>query len=150
MPRTSSPATGEAMSGAIPTKLSRRQALVGIALLSVAVDPVAVAASIPHRHARDPLVDAIEAYWTGDEAYARHPICSKIDVTDEEMNAACAATYGPPLDALDRWDRPAITREGAIEALRFVVRESQGHYASDGVAAMVRAALAYLEAEQPQ
>lgn len=94
----------------------------------------------PAPEPHDPLVDAVEAYWESMELFDHHDLDD-----DDEINAYAAVTYEPPMRALHRWERPAISREGAIAALRFVVRESDNFWVSDGVGAMVKAALGYLE-----
>lgn len=77
------------------------------------------------------------------EAYWRLPIVKQVHVTDEDMDAAVETTYGPPLAVLDTWNRPAVTRAGAVAALKYVQTEVTG--LGDGIDAMVKAALGYLE-----
>ncbi len=46
---------------------------------------------------------------------------------------------------LEAWEAPAITRKGAVEALRLVIDENDNLYATPVVRPMVLAALGYLE-----
>lgn len=122
------------------TNLTRRAAFASIPAIGLA--PIVPAMTEPV----DPIIEAIAAYEAGNAAYERHPICRTLDWTDEDMNVVVEATYGPSLRTLDEWTDPAVSRERAIAALRFVVEESRNFKQSDGVDAMVKAALAYLEA----
>jgi hypothetical protein len=95
---------------------------------------------MPGNNWREPLVEAIDAYWEGFRLFENHGLDD-----NDEIDAYADVTYAPPLEVLDTWDRPAVTREGAIAALRFVVKEGEDFSPSDGVTAMVKAALGYLE-----
>jgi hypothetical protein len=99
---------------------------------------------MPGNYYREPLVKAIDAYREGAEKFDRHQLEDQ-----DEIDAYADVTYAPPLEVLDTWDRPAVTREGAIAALWFVVKEAEDFSQSNGVTAMVKAALGYLESEQP-
>ncbi|SFU21037.1 hypothetical protein [Mesorhizobium sp. YR577] len=69
------------------------------------------------------LIDSIAALQAGEAAYEVHPIVKMSRYTDEQEEAAVAETYGPPLELLSTWDRPATTKEEAIAALRCALRE---------------------------
>ena len=92
--------------------------------------------------AADPLVDAIRAYRQG-----LIDFCANAP----EDNAGCSAladeTYVPHLTRLECWNEPAVSRDGAIEALRLALDEDRGVYNSDAADSMVRAALRYLETQ---
>jgi hypothetical protein len=125
-------------------KINRRSALaVTGAGLTAALTGVqtSVAASVAH----DPVIDAVKAYRDGMAAFnALHEDDWSLHGGED---AVIHKTYGAPLEVLDEWDQPIMTREGAIAALRFVVDENAAYWASDGVGAMVKAALGYLERE---
>ncbi|CAN7525112.1 hypothetical protein LJR030_005383 [Rhizobium sp. LjRoot30] len=119
-------AVGEAM----PT-IDRRTLLLG--LVATAVRPAEAGAA---RH--DPLLDLIKAYRQGViDFYA--------ETTDQEWEGLSDITYGPHLARIDRWEGPAVTREGAIEALRLSIDDVGGVADCDSAERMVRAAIGYLE-----
>jgi len=95
---------------------------------------------MPGNNWREPLVEAINAYRSGMREFDRH----ELDDNDQ-IDAYADATYAPPLKTLDEWNLPALTRAGAIAALRFAVDESATSLVPDGVGAMIKAALGYLE-----
>ena len=64
--------------------------------------------------ATDPLSVAISAFRDG---LARMNAIPNEDITQENEERLIAETYGPPIDVLYEWDKPAITRKGAIDAL---------------------------------
>lgn len=55
------------------------------------------------------------------------------------------STYGAPFDVLAEWDEPALTLNGAIEALRFAADECKHFAASPTVEPMIVAALQFFE-----
>ncbi len=55
------------------------------------------------------------------------------------------ASYGPKLEVLKNWSKPAETREAAIAALQIAMTDDGGVYNSDAGDAMMKAALGYLE-----
>ena len=125
MPK-SNPATG----GAMPS-IDRRTLLQG--LIVAAVTPAEAGAAL-----HDPLLDLIKAYRQGvTDFYA--------ETSDQEWEGLSDATYGPHLARIDRWEGPALTREGAIEALRLSIDDVGGVADCDSAQRMVRAALGYLE-----
>ena len=99
---------------------------------------------MPGNNWREPLVEAIGAYGGGRGESARH----ELDDSDE-IDAYAEVTYEPPLAVLDGWDKPALTRAGAIAALRFAAEEGKVSWLPDGVDSMVKAALGYLESGRP-
>jgi hypothetical protein len=90
----------------------------------------------------DPLITAIDAYRAGMAAYDGREEFE----TPEAEQAAIAATYGPPNQILTNWDKPAVTRAGAIAALQFAA-EGHGIVGIDIQQNMIEAALAYFEQE---
>ncbi len=58
------------------------------------------------------------------------------------------ATYGAPSEVLRSWDAPALTVQGAIEALEFVIDEMNNFGCEKTMRPMVNAALAYLKASK--
>ncbi|WIJ26583.1 hypothetical protein [Devosia sp. RR2S18] len=89
---------------------------------------------------RDPIIDAIRAYEAGMRDY-------RDNAPDDEEGAAAYVekSYGPALRVLETWDKPAVTRFGAMAALRLAVEEAAKFAGSDSLDAMLAAALAYLE-----
>lgn len=90
----------------------------------------------------DPLITAIDAYDTGMAAYDGREEFE----TPEAEQAAIAVTYGPPLQILEDWDKPAVTRAGAVAALRFAAK-GHGVIGIDLQQSMIEAALGYFEQE---
>ncbi|MCS3742015.1 hypothetical protein [Rhizobium sp. BK661] len=111
-----------------------RQAAVVVSVPTIPLDPP-----------EDALADAIEAYRCGNMAF--------IAIDEHEWpshggeDAVIAKTYGRPLEVLQNWEQPALTRQAAIEALRLAREDSTNFDASPTVSAMVAAALAYFENE---
>lgn len=99
----------------------------------------------PRGSASDPLIKAIGEYHAAMAAYANDPIVHQGGYTDEEYDAAVVGTYSPALEALQRWDKPALTRDGAVAALQFAAQESKQYAASEAMTALMAAALAYFE-----
>ena len=83
----------------------------------------------------DPLVAEIAAYRAGLAAYHSLP--------DEE--ACDHTTYDGPMETLLNRGGPALTREGAVEALRLAVSEAKYTIADPVVVKMIHAAIGYLE-----
>ncbi|MDW9417413.1 hypothetical protein GOB15_23780 [Sinorhizobium meliloti] len=128
--------TGAGSSATVPAIIiSRRAVLTG-----------AFALATKAAGSNDPLLETIMAFRAGTLAY------SAVDEREWPLyggeQAVIAKTYGPPLNALEEWDRPAETRQGALEALRFAHEESLAFQSAPTVAAMVAAALAYFEREE--
>lgn len=89
------------------------------------------------------LMQAISAYWAGREAFNALP-----DLGDEaENDTAFAATYGLAVDVLEQWDRPAESREAAVEALKVANKEATDFKDSAIVGTMAAAALGFFENE---
>ncbi|PBB21124.1 hypothetical protein [Mesorhizobium sp. WSM4313] len=142
MPNTRIPAAGEAMPGAegmhiITGRFSRRLILAGIASLPATGGAVAAPRAVP---VKDPLIDAIAALRAGLEDFNRNA-----PEDDDEAEAYAEVSYGPPMAVIEEWERPAASRQGAIEALRLVLDEMSSFAASPTVPPLVAAALAYLE-----
>ncbi|MBL8577696.1 MAG: hypothetical protein JNK47_10750 [Mesorhizobium sp.] len=109
------------------------------------VDPIAVfcapRVSDPSS-GTDPLIDAIKAFRDGLAAYNRH----SYPKTGRGSEAkAIAETYGPASDRLQQWDGPALTHEGAVEALRLVKEELHDTRGDTIALNLTTAALAYFE-----
>lgn len=104
-------------------------------------NPVAVISAIP-----DPLRLALANMRYGSALF------EAVNESDWKKaggeGAVIEATYGAPLDVLEAWDAPALTVEGAIEALEFVLQEIQNHGSPHTTRTMVVAALAYLKASK--
>ena len=92
---------------------------------------------------KDPLIDAIQAYRDG---VARMDAITNEEITRENEERLVSETYGPHLDKLLTWDKPALTREGAIAALKFM--EDQHVFVDDLGKIMRLAVLRYLEGQE--
>lgn len=128
---------GEAM-----PKISRRNALGlmgGEKIPPVAVAAASCSADFPKLH--DPLLAAISRYEAGCKELNALPVGEK----DED--AAVQRLMLDPLSELDGWKSPALTREGALAALRFARKEASEFANSDAVEPMIAAALAYFESQ---
>ncbi|CAN7202874.1 hypothetical protein LJR030_000530 [Rhizobium sp. LjRoot30] len=91
----------------------------------------------------DPLLSAIASFLAGEVAFGA------IKEKDWDAHGGEASvireTFGRPMEILEDWDRPAITLDGAIAALRLADRENRTHGECDVSVAMVRAAAAFFE-----
>jgi len=91
----------------------------------------------------DPLLSAIASFLAGEVAFGA------IKEKDWDAHGGEAAvireTFGRPMEILEDWDRPAITLDGAIAALRLADRENRTHGECDVSVAMVRAAVAFFD-----
>ena len=113
--------------------MNRRTVLKGGIVLAATAHTAAFAPVIA-----DPLLDLIKAYRQGVmDFYA--------ETTDQEWEGLSDITYGPHLARIDQWEGPAVTREGAIEALRLSIDDVGGVADCDSAQRMVRAAIGYLE-----
>ncbi|MER9615581.1 hypothetical protein [Mesorhizobium sp. M0207] len=133
-------------------KITRRSVMGGIAAIPAALAPGAAFASpedigpSPRRAATelDPLLDLIERYRAGCDAYQ----CgSRGNRDDEALDALADVTYSPPMRDIEEWTRPAVSRQGATAALRLVLTEIGDFPQSGMLPPLLNAALAYLEAE---
>lgn len=117
--------------------VTRRAALAGIGTLAV---PQAVIAAPP---AVDPLIGAIAAYHIGEQDYndnaPRHDINAEIEYGQR--------SWRPPYQRLVDWTDPAVTREGAIAALRLTIEVADGDWIEKVIPSMLNAVLAYLDQE---
>lgn len=64
---------------------------------------------------------------------------------DAGANAYSNVSYGPKLEVLKNWSKPAETRDAAIAALQIAMTDDGGVYNSDAGDAMMKAALGYLQ-----
>lgn len=103
------------------------------------------AGTVEHHH--DPLLAAIRlAHFLGEE-YDNIP--EDAENEDAEFQRLCAA----PDDVLRGWSEPAVTREGAIAAMRLAIERRRTLDLADAdegdlVLSMMRAVLGYLEGGQ--
>ncbi|MUZ72938.1 hypothetical protein GOZ90_09610 [Agrobacterium vitis] len=88
----------------------------------------------------DPLLNAIRDYRTGIDVMNAIPPAL---ITMENEDDLVQATYGPHQHRLQQWNTPAMSREGAIEALRLM--ESEHVFVDEIGVSMHRAVLAFLE-----
>lgn len=142
MTKNAKPANGEAM------PVSRRHllgaALAGTAISAAAFVPAGLGITSSAEPV-DPIIDAIDAFYRGSAAFGQ--------IKEDEWpalggeGAVVHATYGAPLIALQAWSQPAVSRVGAIKALRFAHNEAAELGAEPTVIAMLAAALAHLDAE---
>ena len=117
-----------------------RRAIFGALASIPAIGGAVAAPAVSTQH--DPLVDAIRAYRAGlAEFNANAP------EDDDEADAYAEVSYGPPLNVLKKWERPAQTRTGALEALRLIADENKDFARNPVVGSLLAAALAYLEAQ---
>jgi hypothetical protein len=115
--------------------MNRRTILKGGVILAATSHTAVATADVSS--AADPLLDVIRAYQRGLVEFNRNASDDWEDLSER--------TYGPHLLVLDNWDRPATTRESAMEALRIALADKNGVYGSAAADSMVRAALGYLE-----
>jgi hypothetical protein len=128
-------AAGEAM-----PKISRR-----LFLGSAAVSLPLMWASLTHAATADPLGAACAAYAAALEDYnANAP-----SEDDAAANAYAAMTWKPARDVLENWTEPAVSRDGAMAALRLAAQEEDTGY-SGLTSPLLTAALAYFEQEAVQ
>jgi hypothetical protein len=118
-------------------KMTRPGAMNGLAAAEMTVPKVGVSPTV------DPLLDAIRAYHAGMAAY--NSISSEDWSLYGGEEVVIEKTYGPPLEAIQQWERPATTRDGAIEALRLALEEASLFSAEDTVSRMLQAAITYFE-----
>lgn len=89
----------------------------------------------------DPLLETITAFLDGCAAFGDLPS----PTSKQEEETAVESTYGPYHDLLVEWNRPATTRQGAIEALSLAATELDDQGGPDIAHNMVAAALAYFQ-----
>ena len=92
--------------------------------------------------AYDPIVDAIQAYRDGLADFN-----ANAPMDDHGANVYAEESYLRPMNNSAGWSQPAVTKRGAIEAIRLANAELQDFDAPATVVAMVWAALAYFENE---
>lgn len=128
-------AAGEAM-----PKISRR-----LFLGSAAVSLPFMGASVTFAATQDPLGAACAAYVAAREDYNANAPSDD----DDAANAYAAMTWKPARDVLVNWTASAVSRSGAMAALRLAVEEEDAGD-SNVVAPLLTAALAYFEQEALQ
>lgn len=98
---------------------------------------------VPARPPVDPLLTKIKDFQAGLERLRS----IKDTITTENEERLVAETYGPLLDQLTEWDAPAVTLEGAIEALKLM---KQQDVMNDPLGEAMRCAvLSFLEGVKP-
>lgn len=115
--------------------MKRRTVLKGGLILAVTGHTAAGVVSIA-----DPLLDTIRQFRAGEKAYNAIPM---EHITDANRDHLVQATYGAAMDRLDAWEAPALSREGAIEALKLM--EEQDVFIDVIGESMRKAVLGYLE-----
>ncbi len=128
-------AAGEAM-----PKISRR-----LFLGSAAVSLPLMGASLTLAATPDPLAAACAAYVAALEDYN-----ANAPSEDAAANAYAATTWKPARDVLENWTEPAVSRDGAMAALRLAAREEEDTGYSGLTSPLLTAALAYFEKEALQ
>lgn len=93
----------------------------------------------------DPLSSAIADYQRGEDAFNAISEADWPAMGGESV--VIAQTYGPPMAVLEDWEKPAMTRAAALEALRLAHAENKVYDSSAISKAMVSAALAFFEGE---
>lgn len=88
----------------------------------------------------DPLLVAINAYLNGLADFK-----ANAPLDDEGADEYADISYGPPLAALNVWDQPAKSREGALKALQIAISDSDGVANIEAADRMVVAAIGFLE-----
>ncbi|NKK41699.1 hypothetical protein [Rhizobium leguminosarum] len=88
--------------------------------------------------APDQLLALIAAYRAGMREFASLPFSTR-----EEEDAAEERTVGPHSRALKNWTGPATSRQGAIEALKFMIEEDM--FNDMAGKPLARAVIAFLE-----
>ena len=87
----------------------------------------------------DPILTAIARYRAGLKDYD-----ANAPQDDAGAKAYIHVSYAPPMRVLEAWTEPAVSVDGAVEALR-LARDENETGDSDIVGAMLSAALAYFE-----
>lgn len=87
----------------------------------------------------DPICHAINNFREGFADYS-----ANAPEDDAEASVYAEISYRPPRRVLLSWSAPAVTREGAVAALK-LAKEAVENDDHDIVLPMVKAALAYLE-----
>ncbi|NTF35528.1 hypothetical protein [Agrobacterium rubi] len=95
---------------------------------------------VPPRAPVDPLLATIQEFHSG---LTRFNELEKETVTQADEDRLVAETYGGPIDRLYDWDAPAVTLEGAIEALKLM--KQQDVFSDRLGESMARAVLSFLE-----
>ena len=106
--------------GRMMDKITRRAALAAIPAAGLA--PIVPAMATPV----DPLLDLIAEY-------RRQMVDYDINCPNdsEGMDAYAGVTFLPPMRRIENWSEPARTAQGAREALRLALQESENFMSSD-------------------
>lgn len=91
----------------------------------------------------DALLDAVRAYRNAMEDFNQNA-----PRDDAGAAAYVKVSYGPALQLLDHWTKPAGSVEGAIEALKISLDDERGLHGCDTADRMIKAALLFLEANR--
>ncbi|SEH78697.1 hypothetical protein SAMN05216228_1008103 [Rhizobium tibeticum] len=94
---------------------------------------------IPGYSESDPLLEAITAYREGLAALR----AIREQITRDNEDGLVEQTYGPHMRALLEWDKAAISRQSAIEAMKLMAEEDV--FVDEIGEALRRAVLGYLE-----
>lgn len=116
--------------------MQRRDILRGAVAFTVGA-PTLVATAVAY----DPILSAINDYKDGCKAFCAIPE----EAMEQDEDGVIAQTYGRPMEVLENWDRPALTREGAVAALR-LIRDEKVYIDGFG-ASLFFAALGFFEQE---
>lgn len=114
-----------------------RTNMVGTAVSEVSPPTAPILEANPQS---DALVDAINAYRSGASEFEAIPADQ---LTSENEVKIYQRTCGVPMKRLVEWDRPASSREGSIEALKFMAEQEV--FAGQLGESLSRAVLGYLE-----
>lgn len=89
----------------------------------------------------DPLISAIASYKR------QMALFNRVAMLGEDPEVLADKTYRPPLAVIAAWDKPALSREGALAALKLA---DEGCRENDLAITgpMIRAALAYFQRER--
>jgi len=98
--------------------------------------------SAVHVAAIDPLLKAVRDY---ESALADYNANSPSG--NEKANAYADETYAPAMRILQNWSKPALSRAGALAALRVACKEAQDFQTTEMIPSMLDAALGYFEQE---
>lgn len=123
-------------------RMARHYRALAMRLIAMASNVLIISA--PCAVSADPIVSAIAAYRAGSAALEAMPESEYALYGGED--AVAELMLFRPQRVLYGWDRPARTRDGAIEALKYAQVEIAEFGESPAANAMIRAALGYLEA----
>lgn len=139
MPNTDVPVTA----GDMPS-ITRRAVLGALAASTavVATSPADAAMAPAAAAVHDPLLDVINAFRSAMKDY-----CDNAPDDDDAADAYAEVTYAPAMKVIEHWNSPAVTKEGAVEAIRLAVQEARDFANSEMLRPLLAAALGYFEQE---